>query len=484
MIAARSLLLVLVVQLLSLIAISSANASVVLFEPLWRWAPSAQSNACIGLGALLPNGPPCTQSFDEPVAEIAACQGTGPFGGATSWGGSTDIEAVQSGQPFSWYQGYCPQPGGGFLGPFRVVLVAMCQDATGQGVGVTMLSADIIAGHIYCRKNVPDAPPPCPPGQEYNEAGVCAAPPPPEECPSGQTRNSAGVCVTPNPNPDPPPTTCGQGFTGTPPNCSPLVNPKNGSGPSGSPTPPTPPPTDPNGGNPQGGGPGGGGCVAGYYSNGGYCYPLPTNPGNPFGGGAGPGGCSPGYEPSNGGACVPQGPQSPGGAGPGGQGGNGAGPGDGMCSSPGGCGPKSSDPANTFCEENPESPSCNPSTFGGSCSASFSCDGDAATCAIAKATASLECKFENTATFGQLHESIGTATNPSEFAQKNTTTFSLANLLNLDESPSGYCPTNFAIGVMGAGVFVDTALFCRFAPLGAVFVMLGAMVVSLRILFG
>lgn len=50
-------------------------------------------------------------------------------------------------------------------------------------------------------------------------------------------------------------------------------------------------------------------------------------------------------------------------------------------------------PQDAFCKENPESPLCKKSTFGGSCSAGWSCDGDAAMCALAKEQHKRNCEL-------------------------------------------------------------------------------------------
>jgi len=57
--------------------------------------------------------------------------------------------------------------------------------------------------------------------------------------------------------------------------------------------------------------------------------------------------------------------------------------------------------SNSFCEENPNSEQCKgakKSTFNGSCTAGFTCDGDAATCAIARASWESRCAMQSDAT--------------------------------------------------------------------------------------
>lgn len=58
-----------------------------------------------------------------------------------------------------------------------------------------------------------------------------------------------------------------------------------------------------------------------------------------------------------------------------------------------------------FCKENPESPICKKSNFGGSCAASFTCEGDAIQCAIAKEQHVRACKlFDDKSPESDLYE--------------------------------------------------------------------------------
>lgn len=58
-----------------------------------------------------------------------------------------------------------------------------------------------------------------------------------------------------------------------------------------------------------------------------------------------------------------------------------------------------------FCKNNPRSPQCISSSFSGSCSAAFSCDGDAVMCAITREQHTRNCKLfdDNTSTEAQLY---------------------------------------------------------------------------------
>jgi hypothetical protein len=60
-----------------------------------------------------------------------------------------------------------------------------------------------------------------------------------------------------------------------------------------------------------------------------------------------------------------------------------------------------------FCKNNPRSPQCITSSFGGSCAAAFTCDGDAVMCAITREQHTRNCKLfdDNTSVEAQLYGS-------------------------------------------------------------------------------
>lgn len=84
-------------------------------------------------------------------------------------------------------------------------------------------------------------------------------------------------------------------------------------------------------------------------------------------------------------------------------------------------------PMDTFCKENPSASICKTSTFGGSCAAGFSCDGDAAQCAVAKEVYKRDCTlFDTETTESTLGRAVvagtdtGTTSNPALPANRET----------------------------------------------------------------
>lgn len=92
-----------------------------------------------------------------------------------------------------------------------------------------------------------------------------------------------------------------------------------------------------------------------------------------------------------------------------------------------------------FCEQNPNSPLCKEakeSRFGGGCDSGFTCDGDAATCASARAAHELKCSFQPDSTTG-LHDSE----NPGGTAGQ---TAKAAEALNADGNKDFNIATEFS----------------------------------------
>jgi hypothetical protein len=115
---------------------------------------------------------------------------------------------------------------------------------------------------------------------------------------------------------------------------------------------------------------------------------------------------------------------------------------------------------------------------------SFSCTGDAAACATAKAVAQLECRFHNSATFDQLRASIGNAYNPGNYMDNMTKTFDIADLIDMSNQDSGSCPSVPPIEVMGVTVGFPMEHLCDFAPVVRYIMIFAAAIIALRILFG
>jgi len=127
-------------------------------------------------------------------------------------------------------------------------------------------------------------------------------------------------------------------------------------------------------------------------------------------------------------------------------------------------------PQNAFCVDNPTSTICNPSAFAGTCDTAFTCDGDAAMCAAAKATNAQNCLlrqsssektlYENTVAGGSVSglSSVTTAISSANFSQVNalgvsgcftdkTYTIAVAGITkNVTIAFSTICPYASALG--------------------------------------
>jgi hypothetical protein len=132
------------------------------------------------------------------------------------------------------------------------------------------------------------------------------------------------------------------------------------------------------------------------------------------------------------------------------------------------------DGMSTFCKDNPTSSICKNSTFGGSCSASFSCDGDAVQCAIAKEQHQRNCAFYDPASqTGPMADDaarLGTARadgdvpdwSPASPSKTNSTTLDFASGIKQDHPWQGGCVSDqtIALGGGGPGLVIPWSQWC------------------------
>jgi hypothetical protein len=126
----------------------------------------------------------------------------------------------------------------------------------------------------------------------------------------------------------------------------------------------------------------------------------------------------------------------------------------------GGTGGQSPDPA-SFCKANPDSPVCKKSSFGGTCSAAFTCDGDAVQCSIAMEQHQRDCAmFEPSSAGGDWArgaQKFSTAVNdgqtpswspaaPGNVVSKN---LDWNSTIDRSSSISSACPADVVIGSSG-----------------------------------
>lgn len=118
-------------------------------------------------------------------------------------------------------------------------------------------------------------------------------------------------------------------------------------------------------------------------------------------------------------------------------------------------------------------------SFGGSCSSGFECEGDAATCAIAKEQHRVNCELSDTNNpLSQLfNESKGTGFGVDEFD------FDLSTQLNFDPViGSGSCPADVEITVFGQSITVKLSDYCPYFAILGNLLILGATIGCFRIL--
>lgn len=153
-----------------------------------------------------------------------------------------------------------------------------------------------------------------------------------------------------------------------------------------------------------------------------------------------------------------RGPSASGGGGGGGSGGGGGG-GEG----------------NGFCKENPDSPICKNGTFGGSCAANFTCDGDAIQCAIAKEQHLRNCKlFDDPSDESRLYDAEK-AKDPNRKVTSglpgNETVDMTGRIDMSDAIGGGGCISDLSISVLGQSISLPISVICPYlAMLGNVLV--------------
>ena len=154
-------------------------------------------------------------------------------------------------------------------------------------------------------------------------------------------------------------------------------------------------------------------------------------------------------------------------------------------------GPKTGNKDNPgFCDQNPQASICKESHFGGACGGSFTCDGDAVQCAIAREQHVRACQMYEPATAGgdwaDGAQKLATAKadgdvpswSPSHPGNLVTTNFDWSTTIDHSSTLSASCPADVVIGDTGAvlplsslcpylgtlGVFIEamTAIACAF----------------------
>lgn len=133
---------------------------------------------------------------------------------------------------------------------------------------------------------------------------------------------------------------------------------------------------------------------------------------------------------------------------------------------------------NGFCKDNPDSIICKQSSFSGSCEASFTCDGDAIQCAIAREQHVRNCKLFDTpsdesALYATEKNKEGSQT---ESLPGNSTVDLTANINQTDALGGGACVGDKTVSVMGQSITLPFSVLCPYLD------MLGNILVAVSLL--
>jgi hypothetical protein len=130
-------------------------------------------------------------------------------------------------------------------------------------------------------------------------------------------------------------------------------------------------------------------------------------------------------------------------------------------------------PGGGFCDQNPTVSICQKTSFGGSCSATFTCDGDAVQCAIAKEQHMRNCSFYDPASQGgdaandvsRLQTARGDGDvpswSPAAAANQSSTQLDFASGISQDHPWSTGCVSDQSLTLAGLGtVVMPWSTFC------------------------
>lgn len=150
----------------------------------------------------------------------------------------------------------------------------------------------------------------------------------------------------------------------------------------------------------------------------------------------------------------------------------------------GGGGGDGTEPAPAFCEENPTAPVCKNSTWGGACG-TFSCDGDAVQCAIAREIHQRNCELWQTTALSTLGADIAAGNDPeasqNPAAPANRETVDVSGSLNDADPYAGACPQDLTVQVMASSITVPFSVACDALTLAGYIVLAFSWVAAARI---
>lgn len=123
---------------------------------------------------------------------------------------------------------------------------------------------------------------------------------------------------------------------------------------------------------------------------------------------------------------------------------------------------ETTEPRDEYCTKNPRAPQCRESSFGGSCGAGFTCEGDAVQCATARELHNISCGLQATSDEAALYEASadpagGPADIPSESVSVGPGIFDASNALGVAS-----CVADLAITVAGTAITLPLSDICPY----------------------
>lgn len=137
---------------------------------------------------------------------------------------------------------------------------------------------------------------------------------------------------------------------------------------------------------------------------------------------------------------------------------------DGKCTTTNPDGSTDEKPEQEFCKENPEAPQCKKSNWGGSCG-SFTCDGDAIQCAIAREQHQRNCKLFDEKTSHPAYQAAVDGTDEQSADKLKAKAEQISVAANLDQSGFGWakgCPPDpeIALGFVQQSFTIPFSRIC------------------------
>ncbi|HEY9024436.1 MAG TPA: virulence factor TspB C-terminal domain-related protein [Burkholderiaceae bacterium] len=151
----------------------------------------------------------------------------------------------------------------------------------------------------------------------------------------------------------------------------------------------------------------------------------------------------------------------------------------------------------TFCKANPNSPLCKVSSFGGTCSSAFTCDGDAVQCAIAKEQHERDCAFFDPASTGQqgadqvnkfnqaVQDGDVPSWSPSSSGAQSSAPLDMASGISTDRTWGSSCVADQVINLVGGqSVVIPWSKYCDALQLIGKMVLACTWLVCAFVVFG